>query len=55
MDSMLLALDTLQYRAAVSGIVDFRNHKIRGISLRNRRIISHVFTLHGESLVVFWA
>lgn len=54
-DSMLLALDTLQYRAAVSGIVDFRNHKIRGISLRNRRIISHVFTLHGESLVVFWA
>jgi len=32
-DSMLLALDRLQNRAAVSGIVDFRNHKTRGISL----------------------
>ena len=53
--SMLLALDRLQYRAAVSGIVDFRNHKIIGISLRNRRIISHAFMLHCESLVAFWA
>ena len=54
-DSMLLALDRLQYLDDFNGIVDFRNHKIRGISLRNRRIISHVFTLHGERLVVFWA
>jgi len=54
-DSMFLALDRLQHRAAVSGIVDFRNHKIRGISLRSRRIISHAFMLHCESLVAFWA
>jgi len=53
-DSMLLSLDRLQYRAAVGGIVDFRSHKIRGIFLRYKRIISHVFMLHGESLVVFW-
>ena len=53
MDSMLLALNRLQYRAAVSRTVDFRNHKIQGISLRNCRITSHVLTLHGESLVKF--
>jgi hypothetical protein len=54
-DSMLLVLDRLQYRDAVSGMVDIRNHVIGGISLRNIQIICHMFTLHGESLVVFWA